>query len=262
MRTLVSAHEQQLIDQAALAGDTSTRATADRFRSLLFKPLSHDDELPAVLSSESERFPLPRSLLICNLPPHYDRDTVEEAFGVAGPIERIVLAETSASSQIAVVVFRRADALARCAAMHVEPAFAAAVAADAPRDRSARWADEFWAQRPPLAPWRAALDRRMQRYDRAVERRRSSAVAEASNVDADGFTVVQAKRRHTVGKTSVRGVRAVGARKTGAGVERDFYAFQVRRQRDDAVQRLQRQLNDAKERLARLRNNRKFLPAK
>jgi hypothetical protein len=229
VRFIASTAEQQAIEQETLSTTAATSSTASqqpqllqqhhhhqskrkRFHNLLFKPLEENDELPE--SMRDTAFVYAKCLLVTNVPSHYDSDALEEVFGASGAIERIEFADVEAfgvMTKVTVVVFRRASSIRDCCSIKVEAEFAKAVqkaAAGGDNDNGPlQWCDEFWAQRPPVTRWRAAIDKRMQQYDRRVEEEKRKKRKLATQMDADGFVVVQSgtKKRQTVGSTSVSG---------------------------------------------------------
>jgi hypothetical protein len=275
-REQLSLHEAAAAAEAAVGAEAAA-ASERRFHLLCFKALDEDDvaALPRALRECAAVGDVSRALLVGNVPAHYGRDELEDVFGFAGAVERIDFEPSAAAAadandddatpppRHAVIQFRQARAVAACGAMSVEPQFAAAVASELQRggsavgagDTPAAWASEYWALRPDVASWRAAIDRRVQAYDRRVELERRQRQRAATAVDADGFVVVQSgKKRQTVGGTSVSGATANSAAKARgrAGVASDFYTFQLAKRREREIAKLQTRFAADKERLARV----------
>jgi hypothetical protein len=253
-----------------LLGDGAAAEVQHRFHDVMMKRLEASDVVPAALERDSGADA--RTVWMINVPVHYGKDALEELVASAGPLQRVVTCEyrdvRHTALRMALLTFRREQGAIECLKMRVARSFAAAVASEhAARDGPAvRAQQRYWALRPNEQVWQGELDAAVSEYDARVAAEAAEREAQATTLDADGFTIVRQTKsgRQKLGGANMKVASAQhkNRKRKTATVLNDFYAFQVGQRRENEMKELKRKFEEDRERLKRIRSNRVFNPVK
>jgi ribosomal RNA-processing protein 7 len=214
-----------------------------------------------------------RTIFATNLPEGTTEADVEQLFGTCGDVESVVFGThraaaggAAAATHFAHISFGDARSVARALAMPeapppdgggAAPGGGGLLAPGSGPHGLAKYLDEYHAARPDEAVLQQEVDSFMAAFEAKEEeaaRRRAAAEAAA---DADGFTMVSSKKRARVapGKPSGKGSNK---KKKAPKELTNFYRFQVRESKRDALATLRARFEEDKLELERRKQARVF----
>ena len=222
---------------------------------------------------QSDHLPKGKTLFVINLPVDINVSTLKNIFTSCGRIKNVIFKGKKselgfspknfphASGTVAHLIFKEDDAIEKCYQMddHIEYKSEAVVGIN-------KWIGEYLNMIPDSTALKESIDQELLEFEE-LERKSKLEALEARNVpDKDGFVTVTRRGRRN---TNIDGTGAVISAIDPKELKNlkpkdnslvDFYRFQMRESKKNALQELRKKFEEDKIKIQKLKEKRKFKP--